>query len=552
MNNISWFESVLQTLAGLSRTLKGFSDTSSAAEKPKLRVEEGSNLTDSASQNLQCALEFLWENRKQRFASATEVRQFVDAVARQVSEGLLQVGQPLYRTWETNFRQTAPENVEQEYQSFCRWLFGALESGDPIETAAIIEKRLDGEIHPFADGCGRTAKILAAFVLLRAGCPPVRYRSRKEYYKQINASDKEWVRYYRTLGAERRTLAVLVAKGGLVFQNVLPPEWERVVVDYSRLDLRSVELWTKPAYTRYDEIVIVDRGVVTGLTQCKVAQALHKLGVEGQIKFAGQAKALLGFLHQDYIITPEGNLVPRSEISPSKTLNDQYLLAIVGLPATGKTMLRKILAGVDSFSVYKWGETAAEVISELYGDRSLESVARFTHEVEEEDRVYLAREFLTRTPVQSDPTRFVVVDGIKRREQIIFVSYTLKRPVIVVKVCRDEKERVREAHQRGDIDDEQDAVRLELLRAMGAIDMANFADFVVDTTRMSVSYDEEQKTCTVGLTPKFLSACHEIFSWLLLSDSLGATRGKIVAQCRWLGESRGYKTSVEVKNDHQG
>jgi len=168
MEKKRWFESVLQALAGLSRTLGGVSDISSAAEKPKLSAE-GEALAARTRENLQQALEFLWENRERGFASATEVREFVDEVARKVSAGLLQPGQSLYRTWETKFRQTAPEAIEQEYQNFCEWFFEALKSGDPVATAALVEKRLDGEIHPFADGCGRTAKILAAFVLLRAG-----------------------------------------------------------------------------------------------------------------------------------------------------------------------------------------------------------------------------------------------------------------------------------------------------------------------------------------------------------------------------------------------
>lgn len=197
-----WIENVLQSLAGLSRTLGGVSDTSSSAEKPKLSAE-GEALAYRTKENLRLALEFLWENRERQFTSDAEVREFVDEVARQVSAGLLQPGQSLYRTWETKFRQTAPEAIEQEYQNFNKWLYEALASGDPVATAALVEKRLDGEIHPFADGCGRTAKVLAAFVLLRAGLPPVAHRSRKEYYERINESDEDWIHYYSALGADK-------------------------------------------------------------------------------------------------------------------------------------------------------------------------------------------------------------------------------------------------------------------------------------------------------------------------------------------------------------
>ncbi len=203
MEKSRWIQSVLQALAGLSRTLGGVSDTSSAAEKPKL-ADEGEALARRTRENLEQALEFLWENRERRFASPAEARQFVDALAEKVSAGLLQPGQPLYRTWETKFRQTPVAKIEAAYSSFCEWLFGALADADAVKIAALVEKRLDGEIHPFADGCGRTSKLLAAFVLLRAGFPPVMHRSRKEYYERISASDEEWICYYRALVARPR------------------------------------------------------------------------------------------------------------------------------------------------------------------------------------------------------------------------------------------------------------------------------------------------------------------------------------------------------------
>jgi hypothetical protein len=207
-----WIQSVLQALAGLSRTLGGVSDTSSAAEKPKLEVEEGGSLADRTRENLEQALEFLWKSRERQFASPAEVREFVDRVASLVSEDLLQPGQSLYRTWETKFRQTAPEAIEQEYQNFCAWLLEALEGGDPVETAALVEKRLDSEIHPFADGCGRTAKVLAMFVLLRNGLEAPVYGSREEYYATVTKSDAEWCKYYRTRQLAGQLLGLVPAK----------------------------------------------------------------------------------------------------------------------------------------------------------------------------------------------------------------------------------------------------------------------------------------------------------------------------------------------------
>ncbi len=194
-----WMENVISNIQSLSRTLKGISDTSSSAEKPKLEIEEGDALAEKTFCNLQHALEYLWENRRKIFKSPDEMREFIDNLATIVSEGLLKEGQSLYRTWETKFGQTKPEDIETEYQKFCEWLFKTIESSDAVETAALIEKRLDGEIHPFADGCGRTAKLLSAFILMRHGSLLPKYKDRKEYYKEINKNDDEWIAYYESL-----------------------------------------------------------------------------------------------------------------------------------------------------------------------------------------------------------------------------------------------------------------------------------------------------------------------------------------------------------------
>ena len=201
----SWTEKVLSALAGMSRTLGGASDTTSSTDKPKLGVSEGEALASRTERNLRQALGFLWDSRACRFESAAEVREFVDILAAMVSNGLLAPGQSFYRTWETKFGQTKVAAIEAEYREFCEWLFGALADSDSVKVAALVEYRLDGKIHPFADGCGRTAKLLAAFVLLRGNRTPPRYGVRKEYYGKISQSETEWVSYYRPLCETPRT-----------------------------------------------------------------------------------------------------------------------------------------------------------------------------------------------------------------------------------------------------------------------------------------------------------------------------------------------------------
>ncbi|MDO8623943.1 MAG: Fic family protein [bacterium] len=206
MDKQQWIDSVLASLTGMSRTIGGVSDTTSSADKPKLGVEREA-LASRSEGNLRHMLDDLWVCRDYRFISAAEVREFVDGIAEDVNTGLLSRGQSLYRTWETKFGQTPVAAIEAEYSEFCGRLFAGFSEDDSVRVAAIVEKKLDGEIHPFADGCGRTAKVLAAFVLLRDNRTPPRYGSRTEYYGKINTEWREWFSYYRSLCEETPRMA---------------------------------------------------------------------------------------------------------------------------------------------------------------------------------------------------------------------------------------------------------------------------------------------------------------------------------------------------------
>lgn len=193
-----WKESVLRALEGQSRTLSGISDTTSAKGKPKLAVAEGKDLAEKSAKNLEKAIDFLLENRYKKFASPEDVLDFINTLAATVSDGLLPEGQPLFRTWETKFDQAPVIRIEIEFKKFCQWFF-MVGKEDALSVAALVEKKLDGEIHPFADGCGRTAKLLAMFVLLRSGISPPAYVSRDEYYHNIRLVNWTWVKFYRSM-----------------------------------------------------------------------------------------------------------------------------------------------------------------------------------------------------------------------------------------------------------------------------------------------------------------------------------------------------------------
>ena len=191
----------LHNLLRTSRTATGVSDTSSSADKPTLAAEGGA-LKAKADQNFRRALRSVWNQRRRRFDSPEDVGTFVVETASTVSEGLLKPGQSVWRTWETKNHQTPVREIPDQFKAFTRELHQRLSSGaDPVGTAAWVEYVFDGHLHPMADGVGRTAKALSAFVLARAGHGLPTYRGRDDYYANINKSLAEWTRYYRTMFA---------------------------------------------------------------------------------------------------------------------------------------------------------------------------------------------------------------------------------------------------------------------------------------------------------------------------------------------------------------
>ncbi len=350
---------------------------------------------------------------------------------------------------------------------------------------------------------------------------------------------------------KKSVLAILIAKSGVALLDLLPREWEVAIADYSRLDQRTVEWWSRPTGTRYDEIIIVDRNITTALTQRKIERELRAMGVEGEVRYAGNAETLLAYRHQHYLLKKEGLVAkPAGEPLEGTYRLNRYMVALVGLPASGKTILRNLFSQTPGFSCYKWGRFLVPAVEEVYGPmteaNSWELVQRFTDEVEPQDKIRVARTFLEQSGVREDASPFVVVDGVKSREQLIYTSYALRRPVIIVRMERDEAERKSEAAKRGDFDDHRDEERLEVLRRMGAIGVMDFADFAVNSTGCATVYDKEARTAQIRFSERLVSDLHEVLDWAFVSNSLNATKESVCRAAVKVAETRGYAARVEV------
>ena len=87
-------------------------------------------------------------------------------------------------------------SVPQEMEAFIRWFNRSKKTLHPVELAADTHHRLVS-IHPFADGNGRTSRLLMNLILLRAGYPTVIIRGENEtrhaYYEALEKAHTQSV-----------------------------------------------------------------------------------------------------------------------------------------------------------------------------------------------------------------------------------------------------------------------------------------------------------------------------------------------------------------------
>ena len=175
-----------ENLQVMSRTANGVLDTSASADKEgKMAVADGMAAKDLAVRNFSDALDLAWENRHRVFGNPTELRGFIEILARTVNRGLLRDG-ILYRGGadSVEYRYTPVAKIEASAAWFYGHLFELLcrEEYDAVEAAAAAEYYINLTVHFFADGCGKCAMVTAAWLLMRGNHPLPVYASREEYY----------------------------------------------------------------------------------------------------------------------------------------------------------------------------------------------------------------------------------------------------------------------------------------------------------------------------------------------------------------------------------
>lgn len=213
-----YLDQSLRNLEITSRTAKGTIDTSASAGK-KEKIADGLTADKAAQQalsNFKEAIEFLHQEKDKSFENPQQLRGFIEGIAIQINRGITKEGVLIRQEDSPKYPYTKITDLEMAMEDFYSELFRQLQNsnGDPIETAAWIEYRIDLTDHFFADGCGKTAKAISSWFLMKYNAPLPAYRNRKELYENApnqrrgenseitEIQYKRWVNYYKSLFAK--------------------------------------------------------------------------------------------------------------------------------------------------------------------------------------------------------------------------------------------------------------------------------------------------------------------------------------------------------------
>lgn len=175
---------VLENLDRTSRTARtGTIDTTVNPDKAAGTVERS-----EVRGRVLSALAFLEQALPIDGGSPADLQRILDGVAARVQG--IETERPAYRTHKVSYgRQVPAAEVEQATHELVRTLATRLErQDDPVTLAAWVEQELDRQIHPYADGCGRTSKLAAVLVLASRGSKLPLYPNRDVYYSALEGS----------------------------------------------------------------------------------------------------------------------------------------------------------------------------------------------------------------------------------------------------------------------------------------------------------------------------------------------------------------------------
>lgn len=237
---------VLDNIKNTSRTFNGELNTSASPDKKNkmknnLSTEE---IKQCGQNNIESAFGFIYSNKNIAINDPLILYKFINKVAIIINSGLIVGEEHLIRKGVNSqkYNYVNIKYVESFYRNFVKNLYLKLNDIDldPIETAAWIEWNIDFCGHIFSDGCGRIAKVISSWSLIRRGWQLPDYSQgldgftsiRSSYRKRFTIRERidfkvptnddnyiEFLNYYKRLFTNYPVWEKVLASGGLVYNS---------------------------------------------------------------------------------------------------------------------------------------------------------------------------------------------------------------------------------------------------------------------------------------------------------------------------------------------
>jgi Fic family protein len=181
------------------------------SEKDLDQIEAGQELAPGRQylqtevQNVITALNTLHrelvQERKPEPISVRLIKRFHEMVSKELGDGYGDPGHFRRKNVTVgNYRPPSFEQVEELVKKFCDWIstefhYGGGWNFDEALLQAVVSHIYVVWIHPFADGNGRTARLLEFYLLLRAGFPDIASHLLSNHY---NNTRDDYYRYLQT------------------------------------------------------------------------------------------------------------------------------------------------------------------------------------------------------------------------------------------------------------------------------------------------------------------------------------------------------------------
>lgn len=241
-----YLDKLLRNVNDTSRTFGGELNVTASKDKPKVvdLSKSKADLVEITKRNVIRAFDVAYDNKNLILLSPQILRSFIDQIAKIVNQDIVKDEKFLVRRGSDSrkYFYVSTKYVDGFYESFVNQLYERLNSPEtrPVDLAAWIEWNVDFCGHIFSDGCGRVAKVLSSWALMRANLDLPDYQRgqdgfgtvRESYRKRfairsairlrIPANTKNFygfLKYYKRLFDPKATYKIL-ASGGLVYNSL--------------------------------------------------------------------------------------------------------------------------------------------------------------------------------------------------------------------------------------------------------------------------------------------------------------------------------------------